>query len=79
MIRNLIIIVLLLGLGFFGGLYAAYGEVMPCKALAVENARRSVLPTGIAGLITRQATADMSQGACTRDLFRSWRERLSKD
>jgi len=74
--RNLIVFLLFLFGIFFAGLYAAYGEIDPCRALAVEQARRSAMPTGVASIWTRIETSGMSRPACTRDLFKSWRERL---
>jgi hypothetical protein len=65
-----------------GSLYAAYGQIDPCRALAVERARRaendSGLPLGgIVEPITRLQTSQLSTGECARDLARSWGERLS--
>jgi hypothetical protein len=67
-----------------GGLYAAYGQVDPCRALAVEQARRaegdSGLPVGgIVEPITRLQTSQMSTGGCARGLITSWGERLSHE
>ncbi|MGD0190613.1 MAG: hypothetical protein ABSD74_07715 [Rhizomicrobium sp.] len=65
-----------------GGLYAAYGQIDPCRALAVEQARRaesdSGLPVGgIVEPIRRAQSSQLSTGECARDLIRSWGERLS--
>lgn len=73
--RGLIVFLLFLFGMYFAGLYLAYGEIDPCRALAVEEARRSNAPTGIASLWTQIETSGMSRPACTRDLFKSWRER----
>ena len=60
----------------FGSLFLAYGQADPCRALAVERARRSA-----AGAIvepwTRVQTSQMSTGACASGLLDSWGERLT--
>jgi hypothetical protein len=76
MIRSLVVFLLFVFGIFFAGLYVAYGQIDPCRALAVEQARRSLAPTGIAELWLRIDNAGMSRPACTRDLVKSWRERL---
>lgn len=77
MIRNLIVFFLFLFGAFFTGLYVAYGQIDPCRALAVEEARRSAMPTGIAELWARISNGGMTRPACTKALFDSWRERLT--
>ena len=77
MIRNGIVILLLIFGGFFTGLYLAYSEFDPCRALAVEQARRSLAPTAVAEIWTHITTARMTRGACTKGLLASWRDRLS--
>ena len=74
--RNLIVFLLFLFAMFFAGLYLAYNEIDPCRALAVEQARRSAMPTGVAAIWTRIQTRGMTRPECTRDLFKSWHERL---
>lgn len=64
------------------GLYFAYGEVDPCRALAVERARRAETSTGLpirgpAERWTRLETSQLSTGECVGDLLSSWGERLS--
>lgn len=60
----------------FGALFAAYGQADPCRALAVERARRS--HAGIAAEPwTRVETSQMSTGACAGGLLDSWGERLT--
>jgi hypothetical protein len=59
----------------FGTLYLAYGQADPCRALAVEKARRS----GAGALIERIArmqTSQMSSASCAGGLLDSWGERL---
>ena len=75
--RSLIVFLLFLFGIFFAGLYVAYSQIDPCRALAVEQARRSLAPTAVAEVWTRIETSGMSRPACTRDLFKSWRERLT--
>jgi hypothetical protein len=83
MMRALVSLPILLVVFILGGMYAAYGQVDPCRALAVERARRAQdaigLPIGD-GIEhwTRLATSQMSTGECTTDLVDSWRERLSR-
>jgi hypothetical protein len=60
----------------FGALFAAYGQADPCRALAVERARRSA--SGPASeRWTRVGTSQLSTGACTSGLLDSWGERLT--
>ncbi len=61
------------------GLYLAYGEVEPCRVLAVENARRADnadLVTGTIERLTRASTSQMSTSECVSGLLDSWGERL---
>ena len=82
MIRMLIggpLLIVLLGLA---ALYYAYGEVDPCRTLAVERARRANEAIGISlghltENLTRLQTSQMGTGDCVKDLVRSWRDRLS--
>jgi hypothetical protein len=60
-----------------GGLYLGYGEVEPCKVLAVERERRAA--GGIEGVvesITGSSTEGMSSTECVSGLLDSWGERL---
>jgi hypothetical protein len=60
----------------FGTLFAAYGQADPCRALAVERARRS--HAGVAAEPwTRVETSQMSTAACAGGLLDSWGERLT--
>jgi hypothetical protein len=81
MIRFLIWTPIMLVVGAFVGLYIAYGQFEPCRALAVEQARRSVgaEASGLVEPLTRLGTSQMSSTACSRDLLRSWRERISDE
>ena len=74
--RSLVVFLLFVFGAFFAGLFLAYGQIDPCRALAVEQARRSPAPSGIAELWTRIDNSAMSRPACTRDLVKSWRDRL---
>ena len=65
------------------GLYLSYGEVDPCRVLAVEKARRTehVLGFAIEGPLetwTRLETSQMSTGACSSELLDSWGQRLDR-
>jgi hypothetical protein len=69
-------------LGFIA-LYFAYGEVDPCRVLAVEKARRTEHAIGfsVGGALetwTRLETSQMSTGACSSALLDSWGERLDR-
>jgi hypothetical protein len=80
MIRALIWTPILLVVGALAGLYLAYGHTDPCRALAAEQARRTLGPaSGLAEPFTRLRTGQMSSTACARELLRSWRERMSGD
>ncbi len=83
MIRGLITTPLLLAALAVGAVYYAYGEVDPCRVLALEEARRAKdslggLPveSGLEGW-HRLEHSQQSSGACASDLARSWWERLS--
>ena len=60
----------------FGTLFAAYGQADPCRALAVERARRSAAGPASEHW-TRVETSQMSTGACAGGLLDSWGERLT--
>jgi hypothetical protein len=76
MIRSLIMTLLFLVVGGLAAIYIAYGSVDPCRALAVEQTRRSVAPAVIAEPFARMTTSQMSSTACARGLLRSWRNRI---
>jgi hypothetical protein len=77
MIRTAVVFLLLAFGGFFVGLYLAYGAFDPCRALAVEKARRAPLPTDIAEVWTSVTTEHHDRLSCTRSLIDSWRERIA--
>ena len=76
--RGLIMTVLLLVVGGLAGIYIAYGQVDPCRALAVERARSTVgsHASGLIEPLTRMETSQMSSTACVRGLLYSWRDRI---
>jgi hypothetical protein len=76
-IRNLIILALVLFGGFFLVLTIAYDTTEPCRALAVEEARRSAAPTGVAHVWARIKLGHENRLTCSRALIRSWQDRLS--
>jgi hypothetical protein len=78
MIRGLITFALFVFGAFFAGIYLAYGAIDPCRALAVEDARRSPVPTAVAQVWTRIETSRMNRLSCSRSLVESWRERISE-
>jgi hypothetical protein len=75
-IRSLIVFLLFLFGLFFAGLYLSYGTMDSCRALAVDQARHSPVPTAVAHLWTRIETSGMSRLSCSRALVMTWRERL---
>jgi hypothetical protein len=63
-----------------GGLYLGYGEVEPCKVLAVERERRAADAGVIEGTVDRLtagSTEGMSATECVSGLLDSWGERLN--
>ena len=76
MIRSLMMTLLMVVVGGLAGIYIAYGSVDPCRALAVEQTRRSMAPAVIAGPLAQMTTSQMSSTACVRGLLRSWRNRI---
>ena len=74
---------LLLGLVAAGSVYAAYGELEPCRVLAVENARRSnglpqdAPPGTTPERWSRLITSQMGTDACAGALLDSWGARLA--
>lgn len=74
MIRGLITTPLLLAALGFGALYYAYGEVDPCRVLALEEARRGIAPESW----HRLGVSQMSTGECVRGLADSWWERVGE-
>jgi hypothetical protein len=70
---------LLLVTALFAGLFVAYGQVDPCRALAVERARRTMGEmSNVLEPWTRIETSQMSTAACANGLLDSWGERLSR-
>jgi len=76
MIRTLIWTPILFVVGVLAALYVAYGHADPCRALAVEQTRRSLAPAVIAEPLARMQTSQMSSTACASRLLRSWRDRI---
>jgi hypothetical protein len=82
MMRILIAIPALVVLLAAGTMYLAYGQIDPCRALAVERARRAEASIGKVAAVTlepwtRLETSQLSTGQCTNDLLDSWGARLS--
>lgn len=78
MIRMLISFVVFLVIATLAGLFFGYGEVEPCRVLAVERARRAAIQLPGVEAWTRIETSQMASGDCARDLLDSWGERLSE-
>jgi hypothetical protein len=83
MIRGLITTPLLLAALGVGAIYYAYGEVDPCRVLALEEARRGKDSLGglpmESGLESwhRLETSQQSSGECAGRLARSWWARIA--
>jgi hypothetical protein len=67
-----------------GPLFAIYGQIDPCRALAAEMARRQGSPGVVGGLINgdpeiaaRKDTAELSTGACYARIYQSWAQRIT--
>ena len=72
--RNLIVIPLILIALVLGVSYAAYGQIDPCRVLAVERARRAEASSGlpISGAMERWSrveTSQLSTGECASQLL----------
>ena len=76
--RGLIMTFLFVVVAGLAAIYIAYGEVDPCRTLAIEQARRSHVGALIEPF-TRMATSQMSSTECVRGLLHSWRERIADD
>jgi hypothetical protein len=71
----------------FGPLYAVYGQVDPCRALASEIAARAEAAGGVGVAVedafgnlevnARKDIADKSTGQCASELFSSWTTRVT--
>jgi hypothetical protein len=76
MIRTLLSLPVILIVLVLGGLYIGYGEVEPCRVLAIERARRAAIQVPGTESWMRLGTSQMSTPDCARGLLDSWRERL---
>lgn len=81
MIRLLLAAPFIFAALFLLSLYSAYGQVDPCRALAVERARmaeaQSMMGVSLEAW-TRLQTSQLSTGACLSGLLDSWGARLSR-
>ena len=67
-----------------GPLFALYGQVDPCRALAAEMASRQG-PSSIVGgaingdpeIAARRDTAEFSSGKCFGRIYQSWTQRVT--
>lgn len=83
MVRALMSVPLIAIVLLVGGIYFAYGQIDPCRVLAVERARRATtsIGTDLGGGLeqwTRLETSQMSTGECVSGVLDSWGERLSR-
>ena len=76
--RGLIMTSLFVVVAGLAVIYLAYGQVDPCRTLAIERARRSHFGV-LAEPFTLMATSQMSSTQCVRGLLQSWRERIADD
>ena len=67
-----------------GPLFALYGQVDPCRALAAEMASRQGPPSLVGGVINgdpevsaRRDTAAMSTAECFGKIYQSWAQRVT--
>ncbi|HEX3809356.1 MAG TPA: hypothetical protein VHW02_06610 [Rhizomicrobium sp.] len=77
MIRALVASPLLLIVAVVAGCWFAYGQIDPCRMLAVERARNSTLPTAVIEDWTQLEGSQMDEGECVSGLFDAWGKRLS--
>jgi hypothetical protein len=75
MFKGLLGFLLTLVVLIVGGLYIGYGEVEPCKVLAVERERRAGAIENAVDTLTG-STEGMSTTECVSGLLDSWGERL---
>jgi len=83
--RTLASFLVALQLVSLGPLYAMYGQVDPCRALAAELAARAEAAGGLGVAVedtfgdleinARKDVADQSTGQCVSQLFTNWSER----
>ena len=59
-------------------LYIAYGEIEPCKVLAIEKERRAHQDGAVVGTVEEltSSTSGMSSTECVSGLLDSWSDRL---
>jgi len=75
---RIVLAALLLLLVTAGWLFSSYGEVDPCRALAVERAHRGAHGMPVASVLERlqrARTSQMSTGACVGGLIGDWWKR----
>lgn len=83
MLRSLSFLIVFLAGLVLGPLYYVYGEIDPCRALAVEKARRALASDPMGGLFTgsdaefRRETATMTYAQCAGGLVESWFSRIT--
>ena len=82
--RTLTFVIVLAQVLILGPLFALYGQVDPCRALAAEMASRQGQPGIVGGLINgdpqvsaRRDIADQSTGQCLGRVYQSWTQRVT--
>jgi hypothetical protein len=82
--RTLASLIVLAQVLILGPLFALYGQVDPCRALAAEMANRQGSPGLVGGIINgdpeaaaRREIADLSTGQCYVRIYQSWAQRIT--
>jgi hypothetical protein len=78
MIRTLLSFPVLVIVVAIAAAYSTYGEIEPCRMLAVDRAQHSALPAGVIEDWTKLEGSQMSTGECVSGLFDAWGGRLSR-
>lgn len=84
MIRQILFAVVVMTALAAGAMYVAYGEIDPCRALAVADARQTEHTVGlpVAGMVEpihRLETSQMSTRECAGNLLGLWLKRLLRE
>ncbi len=82
--RTLAFLIVLAQALILGPLFAFYGQVDPCRALAAEMAQRQGAPSVVGGIINgdpevaaRKDIAALSTGECYVRIYQSWSQRIT--
>jgi len=82
--RTLAFLIVLAQGVILGPLFAFYGQIDPCRALAAEMAQRQGAPGVVGGLLNgnpeitaRRDIAELSTGECYVRIYQSWAQRIT--